>query len=79
MTGEGVAQVLTSLATLIGVVGGIVVQLRGQTEAREGRAKLADKVDSNTEITKATAGKVDAVHDEVVAATGQHQILPHDG
>lgn len=76
------AGVLTSLATLIGVVGGLVMQWRGQTESREGRARLAEKVDQNTALTKDTAEKVEVVHAATTAiaeATGTHQILPHDG
>lgn len=76
------AGVLTSLATLIGVIGGLVMQWRGQNEAREGRARLNEKIDVNTAVTNDTAAKVEVVHAATTAiaeATGTHQILPHDG
>lgn len=78
MTGEGIASVLTSLATLVGVVGGIVVQLRGQTEARAGREKLNEKIDVNTAVTNDTAAKVEVVHaatTAIVESTGAHPVL----
>lgn len=83
------AGVLTSLATLIGVIGGLVMQWRGQTEAREGRVKLGEKVDvtaakvdENTAVTKDTAVKLEEVHQATAAiaeSTGTHQILNDDG
>jgi hypothetical protein len=85
MSGEGLAAVLASLATLATALGNIVLQLRGQTESRDDRAKLSDKidntsakVDTNTALTQATAVKVEEVHlatTAIVESTGTHQIL----
>jgi hypothetical protein len=78
MTGEGMAAILASLATLVTAAGGIIVQLRGQAESRVDRADLRDKVDENTALTKDTAAKVEVVHaatTAIVEATGTHQTL----
>lgn len=53
MTGTDVAVVITSLSTLIGVLGGILVQLRGQNEARTERAALSGKME---QVKTATDG-----------------------
>jgi hypothetical protein len=83
MSGEGLAAVLASLATLATAVGNIVLQMRGQTESRADRASLKEKVDENTAVTKDTAAKVEDVHQATTAiaeATGTHTIvIPHDG
>jgi hypothetical protein len=86
MTGEGIAAILTSLATLVGVIISGVQQLRGQNESRNDRAELrekidttAAKVDNNTALTQATAQKVEEVHAVTAAiaesTTGTHQVL----
>lgn len=79
MTGEGIAAVVGSLATFVTALGGVLLQLRGQTESRRDRADLRDKIDANTALTKDTADKVEVVHAATTAiaeATGTHQILP---
>jgi flagellar biosynthesis/type III secretory pathway protein FliH len=53
MDGTDVALVITALSTLVGVVGGIIVQLRGQSEARAERAKLSTKME---QVKTATDG-----------------------
>jgi flagellar biosynthesis/type III secretory pathway protein FliH len=53
MDGTGVALIITALSTLVGVAGGIVVQLRGQNEARAQRAKLSEKME---QVKTATDG-----------------------
>jgi hypothetical protein len=75
VTGEGLAAVLASLATLATAVGNIVLQMRGQTESRQDRAAIAAKVDINTALTQDTAQKVEDVHASIVEATGTHQVL----
>lgn len=67
MTGEGIAAILASVATLATAVGNVVLQLR-QTR----------KIDENTALTKDTAAKVEVVHAATTAiqeATGNHKIL----
>ena len=53
MQGTDVALIITALSTLVGVAGGIVVQLRGQSEARNERAKLSTKME---QVKTATDG-----------------------
>jgi hypothetical protein len=53
MTGTDVALVITALSTLVGVLGGILVQLRGQTEAKSERAALSNKME---QVKTATDG-----------------------
>lgn len=67
MTGEGIAAILASVATLATALGNVVLQLR-QTR----------KIDENTALTKDTAAKVEVVHAATTAiaeATGNHKIL----
>jgi hypothetical protein len=45
MTGTDAALVITAASTLVGVLGGIIVQLRGQSESRADRAALASKME----------------------------------
>jgi hypothetical protein len=64
MTGTDVAVVITSLSTLIGVLGGILVQLRGQNEARTERASLSEKMEH---VKIATDGLSDRLGDAKLA------------
>jgi hypothetical protein len=71
VSGEGLAAVIASVATLATALGNVLLQLR-QTR----------KIDENTAVTKDTAAKIEVVHaatTAIVEATGTHQILPHDG
>jgi hypothetical protein len=45
ISGTEIALIITAMSTLLGVVGGIWVQLRGQTEARMSRLALSNKMD----------------------------------
>jgi hypothetical protein len=67
MTGEGIAAILASTAGLVGVIGNIMIQLRGQNEARAdraearaGRAALSDKVDVAAAKVDVTSAKIEA-------------------
>lgn len=86
------AATIAAVASLVTVVGQVVLQIMqflAQKEARQARAALSDKVDDtaaavaeNTTLTKDTALQVKEVHAATTAiaeATGQHQILTHDG
>ena len=53
MQGTDVALIITAFSTLIGVLGGILVQLRGQSEARSERANLSTKME---QVKTATDG-----------------------
>jgi flagellar biosynthesis/type III secretory pathway protein FliH len=64
MTGTDIALVITAVSTLIGVLGGIVVQLRGQTEARVERADLKNTM---TEVKTATDGMSERLGDAKLA------------
>jgi hypothetical protein len=67
MTGEGLAAVLTSAATLVGVICTFVVQMK--------QLKLSA---SNSDKLDAQGGKIDEVHTattSIVEATGAHQVL----
>lgn len=78
MTGEGIAQIITSIATLVGVIIAGIQQKRGQAESRADRAVISSKIDDNTTLTQATAGKIDEVHAATAAiaeSTGTHPAL----
>lgn len=67
MTGEGIAAVIGSLATLVGVLGNVVLQLKQLKLSRSN----SDKLDES-------AGKLDEVHAAtaaIVESTGTHQVL----
>lgn len=67
MSGEGIAAILTSVATLAGVLGNVVLQLR--------QAKLSA---ANSDKLDAQGGKIDEVHaatTSIVEATGAHPVL----
>jgi hypothetical protein len=64
MTGTDVAVVITSLSTLVGVLGGILVQLRGQNEAKTERAALSSKME---QVKVATDGLTDKLSDAKLA------------
>ena len=53
MQGTDVALIITAFSTLIGVLGSILVQLRGQSEARSERAILSTKME---QVKTATDG-----------------------
>jgi hypothetical protein len=71
MTGPDVALIITSLSTLMGVLGGIWVQVRGQNEARIDRHALALKVDGQTENVKKIELATNSMKDALVKATGE--------
>lgn len=67
MTGEGIAAVIGSLATLVGVAGNVFLQLK--------QLKLSN---ANSQKLDAQGGKIDEVHEattSIAAATGAHRIL----
>jgi hypothetical protein len=71
MTGADVALIITALGTLIGVIGGIVVQLRGQDEARADRAALANKVDAQSKVVEKLEVNTNSLKDALVASTAK--------
>jgi len=75
MTGEGVAAIIASLGAFVTALGGVILQLRGQTESRNDRAKLGDKIDNNTALTKETAKKVEEVHAVQVSTSGTYPTI----
>lgn len=92
MSGEGLAAVIASFATLVTALGGIAVSLLGQRESRRDRTDIRNKVDENTAVTRDTAAKVEVtatkveevhkstaeINDKVdaVAASGTYKALP---
>jgi flagellar biosynthesis/type III secretory pathway protein FliH len=64
MQGTDVALIITALSTLVGVAGGIIVQLRGQSEARNERAKLSTKME---QVKTATDGMSERLSDAKLA------------
>jgi hypothetical protein len=64
MTGTEVALVITALSTLVTGAGGILIQLRGQNEARKERAELKGQM---TKVQVATDGIVDRLGDAKLA------------
>lgn len=68
MSGEGIAAILASVATLATALGNVVLQLR--------QAKVSA---SNSDKLDAATTKIDEVHAATTAiaeSTGTHQILP---
>jgi hypothetical protein len=68
MSGEGIAAIIASLATLVGVAGNVVLQLK--------QLKLSN---ANSDKLDAQGGKIDEVHaatTTLVEATGTHKVLP---
>lgn len=68
MSGEGIAAIIASLATLVGVAGNVVLQLK--------QLKLSN---ANSDKLDAQGGKIDEVHaatTTLVEATGTHKALP---
>jgi hypothetical protein len=59
LSGTEIALIITALSSLAGVLGGIVVQIRGQNEARKARLELSKKMDEvKTTVVTATDGVV---------------------
>jgi hypothetical protein len=71
MTGADVALIITALSTFLGVLGGIAVQLRGQSEAREERRALAAKVDAQGATVKLLEINTNSIKDALVAKTAE--------
>jgi hypothetical protein len=74
VTGEGIAAIVASVSTLVGILGNIVLQLR-QMKVSAGNS---EKIDANTKLTQETAQKLEEVHAATAAlieVTGTHQIL----
>lgn len=61
MTGEGMAAVIGSIATLVGVLGNVVLQLKQLKMSKSNSDKLDD-------VHQATAN--------IAEATGTHKVLP---
>lgn len=61
MTGEGIAAVIGSIATLVGVAGNVVLQLKQLKMSRSNSDKLDD---------------VHAATTSIAEATGTHKTLP---
>lgn len=61
MSGEGLAAVIGSVATLVGVLGNVVLQLKQLKMSKSNSDKLDDVHDATTSIAE---------------ATGTHKILP---
>lgn len=75
MSGEGIAAIVASVATLATALGNVVLQLRQAKIS----ASNSEKIDANTALTQATATKVEEVHTTLVEVTGTHAILPDNG
>jgi hypothetical protein len=69
ITGADVALIITALSTLLGVLGGILVQIRGQNEARSDRLALAKKFDLQSETVKKLELNTNSIKDALVAST----------
>jgi hypothetical protein len=71
ITLTGVAETITAFGGFVTGVGTIVLQiLAARRSIQNGR-----KIDANTEVTKATAAKVEEVHAVQVATTGTYQTI----
>jgi hypothetical protein len=67
MSGEGIAAVIGSLATLVGVLGNVVLQLKQMKMSKSNSDKLDDQGNKLDEVHAATAA--------IVESTGTHQVL----
>lgn len=65
MTAAEIVTLLGAVGSLIGVIGGIIIQLRGQTEARTVVSGLNTKLDTAHESIKAVQDTVADVKDNV--------------
>jgi hypothetical protein len=71
MSGAEVGIIITALSTLIGVMGGILVQLRGQDEARADRLSLANKVDKQASTIQKLEINTNSIKDALVEETAK--------
>lgn len=72
------AAIIAAIATLVGVIGNILLQLvQAKRSAENGK-----KIDENTQMTRDTAAKVDEVHAATnvltASASGSYKTLSED-
>jgi hypothetical protein len=70
MTGTDIALVITAFSTLTGVVGGIIVQIRGQNEARQDRAQMKVQLTEVHNSTNGLAARNEAIAQKLGVAQG---------
>lgn len=69
MTVPEMVTLLGAVGSLIGVLGGIVIQLRGQDEARKVVGGLNEKIDTAHDAIAKVVTATDGMKDALVAAT----------